>query len=186
LGFLARMIPGHHRQLQEACSDALSHLDRIMEVMRRMTKDPNPLLLKRVGLTSSVQRLIEDFTRHTEAHVSFDVDDHIDHLFRPESAVNVYRLFRESFTNIGKHAGARKVKVTIKRDTDVLLCSIEDDGCGFDVAKAREKMPSGQGIGLITMEARANMLGGELNIDSARGRGTRIELSIPLKGGEKL
>jgi PAS domain S-box-containing protein len=186
LGFITRKIPGDHRQLQEACSDAVSHLDRVMEVMRRMTKELNPSVLKRVGLTSSVQRLIEDFTRHSGAHVSFDVDDHIDHLFPPESTVNVYRVFRESFTNIGKHAGARRVKVTIKRDTNVLRCFIEDDGCGFDVAKAREKMPSGQGIGLITMEARANMMGGELSIHSAPGRGTRIELSIPLKEGEIL
>ena len=93
----------------------------------------------------------------------------------------MYRIVQEALTNVIKHAQATRAVVHLKRLPDALVCSVSDNGQGFD-AKARSALAHSQGLGLVGMRERAASLGGTLSIDSSPGAGTTLTIVVPLKG----
>ena len=99
-----------------------------------------------------------------------DVDPDLD--ASPDVVENVLRVVREAITNAARHGGASAVTLQGWRD-DRLHVVVEDDGCGFDPAAVT------RGFGLTSMRERAAALHGSLELQSASGRGTRLEMSLP-------
>ena len=100
----------------------------------------------------------------------------------PEQRHHLFLIFKEALNNIAQHAHSASARLTIKVEDDQLRAEIVDDGCGFSQAPphaAREG--EHEGNGLSNMKLRATQLGGRMNVVSAAGRGTRLELAIPLK-----
>src|SRR5262249_6516965 len=93
--------------------------------------------------------------------------------------IALYRVVQEALHNACKHARASRVQVCYKVETDGVRCSVADDGRGFDVAAAMNRKGA-RGLGLIGMRERIHALGGELGIESAPGRGTRVSITLPL------
>jgi signal transduction histidine kinase len=91
-----------------------------------------------------------------------------------ESAV--YRIVQEAVTNALKHSEARRVSVIFQTDADSAIVTVRDDGRGFDTRRP-EAM---SGIGMVSMRERAEMVGAQLSISSARGKGTEIALRVSL------
>lgn len=87
----------------------------------------------------------------------------------------VVRNVAEGLTNIGRHAQAQKVKVSVSTEADVLVVTVQDDGQGFDPVG----IPSGH-YGLLGIRERIRLLGGKLDIWSKPGEGTRMEMRIPV------
>jgi signal transduction histidine kinase len=94
---------------------------------------------------------------------------------------NLYRISQEVLTNIGKHAEANHVSVAVKENENSVSFVIEDDGKGFDVNSVKSTHSPEKGLGLDAMQQRAHMLGAFLEIQSRRGEGTRIALTIPIQ-----
>jgi signal transduction histidine kinase len=94
-------------------------------------------------------------------------------------AINAYRIAQEAISNIVRHSGARNVTIALDEHGGRLHLAIEDDGCGFDVAQAARQALSSRRLGLLGIQERAELLGGEALVDSAPGRGTRIVVSLP-------
>jgi len=92
----------------------------------------------------------------------------------------VYRAVREALTNARKHARASHVKVAIVERQGAIECRVSDDGIGFDVAQVRAPDRVRLHFGLDALEERLRLAGGDLDIDSEPGRGTRIAMSIPV------
>jgi signal transduction histidine kinase len=92
----------------------------------------------------------------------------------------LYRIVQEALTNITKHASASRVCIRIFRSDPAVCCSIEDDGCGFDLHALRS-MPARAGLGLLGIQERADSIGAILSIDSSPGRGTRIFIRLPVE-----
>ena len=95
----------------------------------------------------------------------------------PETETSLYRVLQEALNNIQKYARARRVSVILEKRHGHLQMVIEDDGCGFDVAQARE---AGRSIGLASMSERAALAGGVCEIESSPGQGTTIFIRVPL------
>ena len=89
----------------------------------------------------------------------------------------VFRVLQEALNNVAKHAHATSVRVHLAKDHGRLLISVQDDGCGFDRALKDVK---GSGLGLASMQERAEMFGGSLSIQATPGKGTKIEACWPL------
>jgi signal transduction histidine kinase len=87
---------------------------------------------------------------------------------------------QELLTNIGKHAQATEVSVTVRRQGGELLFSIADDGRGFNVEQVRASKDKNKGMGLNTVAERVRLMGGTLTMESAAGQGTRIQFTAPL------
>lgn len=92
----------------------------------------------------------------------------------------IFKIIHQAVANAFLHGKAREVSVRIDILNDVMRVRISDDGRGFDVKKERMQAAERGSYGLISMEERAMMIGGNLRIESEPGRGTAIHLSVPL------
>jgi PAS domain S-box-containing protein len=171
--------------VREQCKQNVQYIDQIIENVGRLSRDLSPSILEDLGLSAALRRLIDNFVKNYNVKVACDNLD-VDHLFRKDSQIVIYRIFQETLTNIGKHAQARNVSVKFKENADRIFFLIEDDGKGFDVKHAAMKEGSERGLGLATMDERARMLGGSFDLWSEEGKGTRITLGIPIRMGESL
>ena len=88
--------------------------------------------------------------------------------------MHLYRIFQESLQNIHKYANAKNIDATITKRDNQIYVVIKDDGVGFDVKKTRE------GIGLKNMQSRIRTVQGNIEVQSSKGKGTQINLVIPL------
>lgn len=180
-----RNLPDNRMDLKEELRRNLTHIDEIIESARRLSRDLSPSILEDIGLTPALRWLVDNFIKNYRLPVESDIIN-VDHFFSGDSQIMIYRVFQEALTNVGKHARAAKVSVRVRLEADRVSFSIEDDGRGFDPKSARAKKDPEKGMGLATMDERARMLGGSLEIRSEAGTGTRVILLIPLpkEGGD--
>ena len=92
----------------------------------------------------------------------------------------LFRIFQEAMNNVAKHSRAGRVRVEAGRNgVGGVYVRIEDDGVGFDLERVDDRVTSAGGLGLKQMRERIEARGGRLTIDTAPGRGTRIEAIVP-------
>ena len=134
-------------------------------------------LLDRLGLIAAIEWQIQEFEAHTGVRCRIiGLPDDLP-LDGPQSTA-VFRIFQEILTNIGRHAAATAVKVTVNVEAARLTLRVSDNGKGFD--KLRLSDP--KALGLLGMRERALLLGGSIEIQSRAGAGTTVILEIPLAG----
>ena len=160
----------HSREEFQSISDIASQT--IAEI-RQISHALRPPQLDILGLTRVLQSLVENAGESSPVAIAGKIDS-VDDVFLREAATNVYRIVQESLNNILKHSRARKARITLERDVHEVLLRIEDDGCGFATGG------DGKGLGLKNIAERVRMLGGKIKLDSQPGKGTRIEISIPI------
>ena len=162
-----------------SCAEVLQQLDEVIENVRRLSRDLSPTILEDLGLRIGLQNLFETFGKHYGIReMNFHLDD-IENFFPLEFQVNIYRIFQEALTNIGKHARATAVTAVVKRGYGEVFFSVEDDGKGFEPKKVLARDIREKGMGLVAMEERVRILGGSLRIKSREGKGTSISFRIP-------
>ena len=142
---------------------------------RQISRELHPYQLEHLGLKRALELLLENATQAGAVKFDWKFDEPGEN-FSNADATNLYRIVQESLNNILKHSRAHNVRLRLERDIHDLQLTIADDGCGF----APEKQAPG--MGLKNIAERAHMLGGTFKLDSAPGRGTRIEVVIPVAG----
>lgn len=147
-----------------------------LEEVRSISRGLYPAVLNQLGLTESIEQLVYDFDEQSETFFSTDIDP-IDSCFSKEETLNYYRFIQESLTNVTKHAQAKAVLITIKRNPTMLSTTISDNGIGFD---AKDKVKS-KSLGIKTLAERIRILKGTLHIEARPNEGTSIIAEIPLK-----
>jgi two-component system sensor histidine kinase DegS len=150
--------------------------------VRRFMFDLRPTTLATMGLNATLARYAEEYEQAFGIPVRLDLPRH-DLPIDDGAQIVLFRVVQECLQNIHKHAEATAVQVTLARlpDGSVRL-SVCDDGKGFDRQRLRPAMPSG--AGLLGMEERATLVGGELTIESTLGRGTTITLLVPARADD--
>lgn len=147
-----------------------------LEEVRSISRGLYPALLKQLGLTESIEQLILDYDEQTELFFSVDIEN-VNAYFTESTSLNFYRLIQECFTNIIKHAKAKSVTVSIKKEDNAIRTLISDNGQGFDVNDSKKK----NSLGLKTIFERIRIMNGNLSIDSKPNNGTSFIFSIPVK-----
>jgi two-component system sensor histidine kinase UhpB len=111
----------------------------------------------------------------------------------PEIETALFRVMQEAINNIARHAAARNVEIKLELEENTAIISIEDDGIGFDLSelsitaikdlesKESPLSSNARGLGIIGMQERIELLGGELDIDTAPHSGTHIHIRVPLQ-----
>lgn len=123
---------------------------------------------------------MDKFSEQTGVGTSFTVRGDKREL-PPEVETGLLRICQESLNNVGKHAQATKVEVTVEFDTSAVILAIGDNGLGF-VKKGRSKQGrKHQGFGLISMRERARGLGGTFEVQSNKGEGTLVRVTVPVR-----
>jgi PAS domain S-box-containing protein len=167
------------RKLSQECSYMLNEVDDLIENIRRLITDMSPTVLEDLGLSGAIKLLLEEFAKHYNIEADIVNFNDIDQLFSPQLRLGIYRIFQESFTNIGKHAKATQVSVRIKKMGRQVSFFIKDNGQGFNPEEILGPENRAKGTGLVTMIERARLGGGQLEINSRVGAGTEIALMIP-------
>jgi signal transduction histidine kinase len=179
---IQKNLPTEAVEIREDFVASQNLLREMIEEVRRISRGLSPALLENLGLNAALQYLLDEFGKHQEVTLKADIDD-IQNLFSPQTEVNLFRIFQESFNNITKHAQATQVSVTIKRQNGRVNFFIKDNGVGSDLEQITHTKITDKGMGLPAMEERLRMIGVQLNILSQKGNGTEISFSIPSEVG---
>ncbi|MEX3953449.1 response regulator [Paraburkholderia sp. EG287A] len=133
------------------------------------------------GLVSALEWLLARLRQHDAIQHGLHIEGGEPVLSDMQVTV-LFRIVEAALTNVARHAAARRVDVTLVTGNGVLDLGIRDDGCGFDLAAAY----SHRAYGLLGMAERARSIGGTLEIDSDRGKGTTVTIHVPYEGGSSL
>lgn len=175
LAWLEKNGPAGDGRLAEKIAGMRDLLDDTAAATRRMAADLRPLALDDLGLVPALESLVQNFQRHHGIKCGLTVEPPELDLVEPQ-ATAVFRIVQESLTNAARHSGASRVDVNLARAGGAIRVRVHDDGRGFDAAAPRRP----GSFGLTGLRERAHLLSGEVAIDAAPGRGTTIEVSIPL------
>ena len=147
-----------------------------MGSIRDLMANLRPPVLDDYGLLAALRWYGEQVTARTGLPVEVWGQEQMPRLsFVAETAL--FRIAQEALTNVGKHARATHVTVTLEEVPEGLRLTVADDGSGFDPAALPQRRER-SGWGLITMRERAEALGGRLRVDSRPGEGTRIVVEV--------
>ena len=162
-------------EVQQRAKDCLRELRAIMSNLR-------PTSLDILGLKETVTRYAEQFEEEYAISTTVDLKG-LDSI--PTSVeLAIFRILQEELTNVRKHSRAESVRIKTEASQGDLILIVEDDGIGFDPKMLAEEQESGEHLGLMAIRERAELLGGELSINSLPGMGTRITVRIPtITGG---
>ena len=155
-------------------------LQHTLDGIHKLIFDLRPSMLDHLGLAPAVARLAR--TRLEEHGVKVTIYNPVaGQRLPPEIETALYRVLQEAINNIARHAAARNVKITYCVEPVCARIVIEDDGIGFDLTEPGPTPDSPRGLGLLGMQERLELLGGELSIASAPGAGTALQIIVPLQ-----
>ena len=146
--------------------------------VREFIFDLRPMMLDDLGVGPTLKKSVEDFEQKTGIACNITISGK-DFRLPPHAEVTIFRVTQHLLKNIRSHAQATHVQITFNVDNDKATVVVEDDGNGFDVAEALAASRQRKTLGLTTMREQVEMLGGEISIDSALGKGTRVEFRVP-------
>jgi two-component system, NarL family, sensor kinase len=149
-------------------------LQETAKALRSTVTELHPQVLAQLGLTEAVRELVRQFETRNDIAVEADLED----VGKPPSQSLLYRAARELLTNIGKHASATTVRIGLSRRGDRVVLTIADDGRGFDPEIVGEYVADGH-IGLGSLLARFDSMGGTMDINSRAGYGTQVTVMSP-------
>jgi signal transduction histidine kinase len=167
---------GEPEAAAEAARQARDTLALTLERTRRLMFELRPPLLEAHGLAPAVRDLVD----HANHELGLDVEAHVDVPRYSEAFETlVYRIVREGVANVRRHARAHRLEVTLRHESGSLHGRITDDGRGFDVHRALDRHRTRMHLGLDATIERIRLAGGEIEIDSTPGEGTRISFHLP-------
>ena len=173
LGMLESSVSARNARLK--IRETLDVVDRTIEGIRRIIGRLSPLVLQELGLIAAVRKEAKDLAKSAGVKARVSVSPDFGRL-PPALETAIYRIVQEALHNVAKHAGATMVTIDLKREGELVRLMVEDDGVGI-LAKPKGAR---QTFGLTGMRERMANVGGKLKVTSARGKGTRIEVSAPV------
>lgn len=176
------------RMMAKDVGEATNELVKIEELAHRTTKEIRhmlftlrPLILESQGLNAALQAMAEKMRETFSQNVIINVDDAILNDMEMGKQGVIFYIIEEATNNARKHANAPHIWVRLRPfEKEIALLEIEDDGLGFDVAEVHKSYDKRGSLGMVNLRERTELVNGLLNIDSAPGKGTRIQVYIPL------
>jgi signal transduction histidine kinase len=172
LGMLESGVTG--RTVKGKIRETVEVVDRTIEGIRRIIGRLSPLVLQELGLVSAIRKEAKDLARNTGVKARVLIGEEVGRL-ASETEQAIYRVVQEALHNVGKHANARNVTVQITREGDLVHVSVVDDGVGIQPRSNSR----GHSFGLAGIKERIAAMGGASRVVSGKGKGTRIEISVP-------
>lgn len=151
-------------------------LDRTVAATRRMAADLRPLMLDDLGLVPAIEWLASSFTKRCGVPCRLEISTEFERELLEPQATALFRIVQESLSNIAKHASASQVVISMDKFSSTVSLVVKDDGCGFFTTGARKP----RSLGIMGMRERAQLLGGQVVLSSVFGKGTSVEVSLPL------
>jgi PAS domain S-box-containing protein len=154
----------------------IAEVDLTIERVRKIVSELRPSILDELGLTAALEWQVSQFQERTGIRGIFESNNENFRL-GADTAAALFRVVQEALTNVVRHADARQVRVSLKSAGRVLRIAITDNGKGIAPRQINDR----KSFGIVGMRERVHRIGGEFNIFSGQGRGTRLEIAVPLK-----
>jgi signal transduction histidine kinase/ABC-type uncharacterized transport system substrate-binding protein len=132
--------------------------------------------LERLGLVPGVRAFCKEFQAQQGVRVEFTHNE-IPQAIHSDAALCLFRIVQEGLRNVSKHSGANEAQVRVYQDGKKLIVVVIDQGLGFDTRRVGMK----EGLGILSMEERVHLLGGQFKIHSEPGKGTQLQAWLPLE-----
>ncbi len=154
---------------RETARSVREELIRLSEDVHALSYRLHPSIIEDLGVAAAIKAEAERFQHHHSLPIEVTVRD-VPESLSPEAALCVFRVVQEALRNVVRHAHASVVKIALHGLDGGLQLAVQDDGCGFNRVAQRDH-PS---LGLASMRERVQLIGGELEIESAPGQGTTV------------
>ncbi len=155
---------------------------QVLDQVRRLSLDLRPPQLDDLGLRAALQWLVKRHTRDDGPAIELVAPDDLPRL-GGQAETACFRVAQEALTNVLRHAGATSVRIELKNEDGQFCLDVHDDGRGFDLAAARARALEGASLGLVGMNERVALAGGEIRLASRSGTGTHVRACFPLPAG---
>jgi len=166
-------------KVKEELHDLKAMVKESLQEVRKIIFNLRPMVLDDLGLIPTLRRFISELQKHTKLTIELVVLGGDNQRLPNTLEVAVFRIIQEALNNICKHAQAQRCLVKLEMLPKRLHILVSDDGCGFDPdLSANAKTES---FGLLGMRERVELLKGEMEITSAPGSGSEIQIMIPIK-----
>jgi signal transduction histidine kinase len=173
LSLLKQHLPPGDELAGQRLDEAIDLAENVLDDIRRLAHALRPPMMDERGLNGILEGLCKEFARYTQLDINYQGID-ISTL-SDTTPTSLYRFLQEALTNAAKHAQAKQILVRLSQQPGRICLSVEDDGIGFNLQDGQLS----NGIGLLGMRERVEMLGGLIEIDSQPGRGTRLVAMVP-------
>ncbi len=164
------------------CKKIISNLINTIKETRRISANLRPHALDDYGLLGTIDwhiRQTKEIRRDIELIKKIDI---CEEQIPDKLKIIIYRIFQEALNNAAKYSRADKVTILLTIKGSDLIFEIEDNGCGFDPKKLSKKAEALCGFGILNMQERAEICGGNFSLQSQPGVGTRLRVSLPING----
>ncbi|WP_242987375.1 histidine kinase [Anaerobacterium chartisolvens] len=192
LGFINLQAQGIRQELINAGIEAVSFkLDKLIEVtqvthaeIREYIRNVRSLAYMEKDFITALEKHILNFKEQTGINVKLEMPDGFTgEALKPNIRINMLNIIKEALNNVRKHAEAENVRISCSLSQNQLCAAVEDDGKGFDIRQNHNAVKSK--FGLDIMRERASEIGGQINIRTVEGKGSRISLCVPIEEGKK-
>lgn len=167
------------RILQKKIVATQRQVEKAVEIVHRFARELRPSLLDELGLIPALHSFAKALARRTRLRISLKIFADVERLDTTMRTV-LYRVAQEALTNVARHAQATRVEICIEKLPRAVQMTIRDDGKSFQVQRTLH-LARNKGLGLLGMRERVGMVGGKFNIESAPGKGTSVEVQIPVR-----
>jgi signal transduction histidine kinase/ABC-type uncharacterized transport system substrate-binding protein len=168
-------LPDSPDVLKQTLDEFRESVSELGEDLHSLSHRLHSSTLDTLGLVTGLKSLCKEFGAKQGIEVDFTSED-IPRSVRPDVALCLFRITQEGLQNLKKHSGAKKAHLSVRHVGNRLLLSLRDEGTGFDANKMEKP-----GLGILSMRGRARVLGGEFEIHSKPGEGTRIDVWVPFE-----
>ncbi|MGE5094824.1 MAG: sensor histidine kinase [Betaproteobacteria bacterium] len=170
----AANVPPEVRESLEALEEIARRTDNVVDFAVWQLR---PRALDDLGLAAALDDYVHNWSRHFGIDARFAAPEREAVRLDPEIETVLYRIAQEALNNVAKHARAAHVEVRLERGAAHASLVVVDDGVGFDPGEVAR---AAKGLGLRGMDERAGFIGGGAKVVSAPGKGTRVQVDIPL------
>lgn len=168
------------KQLRES----RSYAESIAHSVRGFIHGLRPPVLDDLGLIPAIRRLVTDLSSRSPIAGEWTVAGRSRRL-PPDMELTLFRIAQEALSNVERHSGASQVEVALSFARKRTRLTVTDDGVGFSVPESLNQLAADNMLGLMGMRERARAFGGELSIESAPSRGTKVVVELPTARAER-
>ncbi len=172
--YLIRGLPGDAKEPLKRAESILKLADQTIQSVRRIATELRPGILDDLGIVAAVEWAVKEFEARTGTKCRLNLPED-DIGVDQEHATALFRILQETLTNVIRHSNATEVTVRLAREDGTLTLEIQDNGKGI----SKEQLSSSNSLGILGMRERAVILGGELTVSGAPGKGTTVRVRIP-------
>ena len=174
--WMSRHLPESEGEVLARLTESIQLINDGVKSVRTICSGLRPGVLDDLGLAAAIEWQASEFATRNGVQCQVSVPP-VDLHLNGDRATAAFRIFQECMTNVIRHAKAKSVRVTLCQEEEYILLVVEDDGIGFCESGLSNSLDS---LGLLGMKERAQFCGGDVQISSSPGKGTKVSVRVPV------